>query len=313
MELASIRPRRSVTDRSKTETSRNAMNDSPTRPGGTPPTASREVIRLYPPPARAKPLRGLYLNERLPEPPPTASALVYANFVTSLDGRIAVADASGISRLPEGLTNPRDWRLFQELQAHADCLMTHGGYLRALASRRLGNVLQVGLGAGSDDIARWRAAREMTVQPAVAVLSASLDLPVPESLEAHGQPVHVLTTDAAPPDRRAALLEAGLDLVVTGPGPWVRSRDAIEALAERGYRRLYLQTGPRMLESALRDGVLSRLYLTIRHRIVGGERFDTMVRGDVLGGAGSLRLNALYLDQAAGGDCGQLFACFDTA
>ena len=287
------------------------MNDSPIRPGGTPPTTSREVIRLYPPPARAKPLRGLYLNESLPAP--TASALVYANFVTSLDGRIAVTDTSGISRLPEGLTNPRDWRLFQELQAHADCLVTHGGYLRALASRRLGNVLQVGLGVGSEDIARWRAAREMTVQPAVAVLSASLDLPVPESLAAHGQPVHVLTTATAPPDRRAALLEAGLDLVVTGPGPWVRSRDAIEALAEHGYRRLYLQTGPRMLESALRDRVLSRLYLTIRHRIVGGERFDTMVRGDLPDEAGSLRLSALYLDQAAGGDCGQLFASFDTA
>ena len=289
------------------------MNDSPTRPGETPPPASREVMQLYPPPVQAKPLRGLYLNECLPAPPPAASALVYANFVTSLDGRIAVTDDSGISRLPEGLTNPRDWRLFQELQAHADCLLTHGGYLRALASRRLGNVLQVGLGAGSEDIARWRMAQEMAAQPAVAVLSASLDLPVPESLAAHGQPVHVLTTAAAPPDRRAALREAGLDLVVTGPGPWVRSRDAIEALAERGYRRLYLQTGPRMLESALRDRVLSRLYLTIRHRIVGGERFDTMVRGDVLGGAGSLRLSALYLDQAAGGDCGQLFACFDAA
>ena len=84
-------------------------------------------------------------------------------------------------------------------------------------------------------------------------------------------------------------------------------------LAEHGYRRLYLQTGPRMLASALRDRVLSRLYLTIRHRIVGGERFDTMVRGDVPGGTGSLRLSALYLDQAAGGDSGQLFASFDTA
>ena len=257
-------------------------------------------------------LEGLYLNELMPAPAPGASALVYANFITSLDGRIAVADAGGTSRLPEGLTNPRDWRLFQELQAHADCLVTHGGYLRALASRRLGNVLQVGLGAGSEDIARWRAAQNVAVQPAVAIVSASLDLPIPESLAAHGQPVHVLTTATARSDRRAVFREAGLDILVTGPGPWVRSRDAVEALAERGYRQIYLQTGPRMLETALRDRVLSRLYLTISHRVVGGERFDTMVRGAMLGEAGALRLSALYLDEAAGGDCGQLFASFNT-
>lgn len=248
----------------------------------------------------------------MPPPAPRAPALVYANFVTSLDGRIAVTDESGISRLPDGLTNLRDWRLFRELQAHADCLVTHGGYLRALASGRLGNVLQVGLGADGEDIARWRAAQGMSAQPAVAILSASLELSIPESLGAHGQPVHVLTTAAAPPDRRAVLEAAGCDVVVTGPGPWIRSREAVEVLARRGCRRLYLQTGPRMLESALRDGMLSRLYLTIRHRVIGGERFDSMVRGGMMGASGVGRLTALYLDEGASRDCGQLFACFDT-
>ena len=279
------------------------------------PPTHREVIQLFPLPARRRRLEGLYLNESLPLPaagvPADAPTLVYANFVTSLDGRIAVTDAGGAARLPEGLTNPRDFRLFRELQAHADCLVTHGGYLRALASGALGNVLQVGHGAGGEGIARWRADRGMAAQPAVAILSASLDLPIPDSPAAHGQPVHVLTTATAPRDRIEALGEAGFEVVVTGPGPWVRGRDAVEVLAARGYRRLYLQTGPRMLEAALRDGVLSRLYLTIGHRVVGGERFDTMQRGTVLGEAGAVRLCALYLDEAAGGEGGQFFACFE--
>ena len=270
-----------------------------------------EVVQLFPPPARKRRLEGLYLNEPAPTPAPDAPALVYANFVASLDGRIAVTDAGGASRLPDGLTNPRDFRLFRELQAHADCLVTHGGYLRALASGTLGNVLQVGCGAGGEDIARWRADRCMTAQPAVAILSASLDLSIPDSLAAHRQPVHVLTTATAPRDRIEALGEAGVEVVIAGSGPWVRGRDAVEALAGRGYRRLYLQTGPRMLEAVLRDGVLSRLYLTIGHRMVGGERFDTMLRGAVLGEAGAVRLSALYLDEAADGECGQLFACFE--
>ena len=281
------------------------LDSEPWSPSG------QEVLQLFPPPARARRLEGLYLSERMPPPAPGAPALVYANFVSSLDGRIAVVDDDGISRLPAGLTNPRDWQLFRELQAHADCLVTHGGYLRALATGHLGNVLQVGLGAGGEDIARWRAAQEMTAQPAVAIVSSSLELPIPTSLAAHGQCVHVLTTGASRQDRRVALRQAGFDVVVTGPGPWVRSREAVEILAERGYRRLYLQTGPRMLEAALREGTLARLYLTIRHRIAGGERFDTMVCGGVLGESGRVRLSALYLDEAADRDCGQFFACFD--
>ena len=274
----------------------------------------RHVIQLFPVPGRERQLEGLYLDEILPAPTGGVPALVYANFVTSLDGRVAVTDDGGTSRLPTGLTNPRDWRLFQELQAHADCLVSHGGYLRALASGHLGNALQVGVGEGSGDIVRWRATQSMPEQPAVAVLSASLDLTIPESLAAHDQPVHVLTTAASRPEHRAALREAGFDVQVTGPGPWVHARDAVEALAARGYRRLYLQTGPRMLESALRDRVLARLYLTISHRLVGGERFDTMVRGDTpLGAAGRLRLGALYLDEAPDLDCGQIFARFDAA
>ena len=271
------------------------------------------MLRLYPPPARARRLEGLYLSERLPPPAPGAPALVYANFVTSLDGRIAVTDGGGTSRLPEGLTNPRDWRLFQELQAHADCLVTHGGYLRSLAAKRLGNVLQVGLAVGGEDIAEWRAEQGMAAQPAVAVLSKSLDFSIPDSLAANRQPVHILTTASARRERRSAFEKEGFDVVVTGSGPWVRSRDAVGVLAERGYRRLYLQTGPRMLAAAIRERTLSRLYLTIRTRLVGGERFDTMVRGDLLGDAGSVRLEALYLDETAGRDGGQLFARFDTA
>ena len=278
------------------------MSSSPTR---------RRVVRLFPVPSRKRPLEGLYLDEKLPAPVAGVPALVYANFVTSLDGRIAVSDGGGTSRLPEGLTNPRDWRLFQELQAHADCLVTHGGYLRALAAGRLGNVLQVGVGERSGDIVRWRAAQGMPGQPAVAIVSASLDFPIPEVLTRHAQPVRVLTTTTANADRKAALEAAGYDIVTTGSERWVRARDAVEALAARGYRRLYLQTGPRMIESALRDRVLARLYLTISHRVVGGECFETMIRGATLGAAGGLRLGSLYLDEAPSVDFGQLFARFD--
>ena len=276
--------------------------------------APPEILQLFPLPVRKRPLSGLYLEETLlPPESGRVDPFLYANFVTSLDGRIAVTGADDVSRLPEGLTNPRDWRLFQELQAQADCLVTHGGYLRALAAGTLGNILQVGIASGSEDIRAWRMERGMQVQPAVAIVSTSLDWPLPGSLSEHGQPVHVLTTPAASRDRIAALRAEGCEVVVSGAGSRVNGREVASVLGERGYRRLYLQTGPGMLETALRDRVLSRLYATISHCVVGGERFDTMLRGGLLGAAGALRLRALYLDQSAETGSGQFFASFEPA
>ena len=270
-----------------------------------------EVLQLFPPPARERRLSGLYLQEDIPAPPSGAAPFIYANFVTSLDGRIATTGADGVSRLPEGLTNPSDWRLFQELQAHADCLVTHGGYLRALESGSLGNILQVGHAAGSEDMAQWRTEEGMGPQPAVAIVSTSLDFSLPRSLSDRGRAVHVLTTTVAPRERIAALRAAGCEVVAAGSGSRASGKQVAAVLGERGYRRLYLQTGPGMLETTLRDRVLSRLYLTLSHRVVGGERFDTMLRGGLLGAAGSLRLRALYLDHSAEGGGGQFFASFE--
>ena len=272
------------------------------------------MLQLFPLPVRERRLSGLYLQESLPAAVPEGTApFIYANFVTSLDGRIAIAGSDGVSRLPEGLTNQRDWRLFQELQAHADCLVTHGGYLRALAAGTLGNILQVGVVSGGEAIRAWRAERGMRVQPAVAVVSGNLDWSLPGSILEQRQAVHVLTTLEAPRDRIAALRAAGCEVVVTGAGSRVHGREVTAILKERGYRRLYLQTGPGMLETTLRDRVLSRLYITISHRVVGGERFDTILRGGLLGAAGTLRLRSLYLDQSAGAGSGQFFASFEPA
>ena len=91
---------------------------------------SHTLLRLYPGPPQEVELRGLYLRQELHRQGSPHAPFVYADFVSSLDGRIAIAD-----RVPAELTAVRDLRLLLELQAQADCVITHGGYLRGLVLR----------------------------------------------------------------------------------------------------------------------------------------------------------------------------------
>ena len=269
------------------------------------------LLRLFPAPPVETPLKGTYLAHGIHALGTPEAPFVYANFVSSLDGRIAVDDpGTGESTVPPGLTSGNDFRLFLELQAQADCLITHGGYLRAIAARRLDDILQVGTGEATRDLAAWRRDNGLAPQPAVAIASASLDFPLPASLAAHGQRVLVATVEGAPADRIAALRAQGCEVVTTGAG-LVQGGVLTRLLGERGFRSLYLLAGPLMLETMLRDGMLSRLYLTLAHRLMGGEGFHTMIGGPVLGAAGRLRLASLYYDATSPDGTGQWFGQFE--
>ncbi|MDN5848869.1 MAG: hypothetical protein L0H63_04415 [Nitrococcus sp.] len=81
------------------------------------------LLRLYPPPIEATALEGLYLNAPLVPSSLNAGLFVYANFVMSLDGRIAIVQPPGRQVVPSTTANPHDWRLLQELAGHADVLI----------------------------------------------------------------------------------------------------------------------------------------------------------------------------------------------
>jgi len=273
---------------------------------------SAQILELYPHTGTARALDGTYLDHNLHTLGTSEQPFVYANFVSSLDGRIAVVEAhTGESYVLEDLTSSHDWRLFQELQAQADCMITHGGYLRALAARKFEDILQVGLAKQALDIGRWRSAHNLTRQPAIAIVSRTLDFPIPPSLERHGQPVHIITGDGAPAERVAFWRDHGCEVVFAGRGASVEGAPMIRTLGARGYARLYLLAGPQMLETVLRDGSLSRLYLTMTHQLIGGEMFHTLTAGPRLGRVGRLQLHRLYYDSVAPNGTGQWFASFD--
>jgi riboflavin biosynthesis pyrimidine reductase len=269
------------------------------------------LLQLFPQ-VRETSLRGLYLAHELHRLGVPGLPFVYGDFVTSLDGRIALRDpVTGESHLPEALTSDSDLRLLLELHAQADCLITHGGYLRAIARKQLDDILQVGVVPGHQDLASWRKAHGLPAQPAICIASASLDFPFPDSVRRHQQQVFIATGKQADAGRRRELEREGCEVVVAGEGSYVEGKPLVAALAERGLRSAFLLAGPRMLETMMRDAVLSRLYVTLTHRLLGGESFRSMIEGPQLQDAGRLKLTTLYLDSSSSNGTGQFFAQFE--
>ncbi len=273
---------------------------------------TRSLLRLYPFPGEEVAVQGLYLQHRLHELGTADAPFVYANFLASLDGRIALEDiALGETYIPKHLTTPSDFRLFMELHAQADCLITHGGYLRSLGGKRLGNILQVGIRPEHADLAEWRRQNGLAPQPAVVIASASLDFPMHDSLQQHRQEVLIATGRMANPNRVSYWQKQGYQVLITGEDRLVHGKPLIDALKNRGYKSIYLIAGPHMLDTIVRERQLSRLYQTITHQLLGGKDFRTLLPGPPLAEEGNLFLKSLYYETDAPVGSGQFFTQFD--
>ena len=268
------------------------------------------IFQLFPEPAE-RPLQNLYLNHNLRR---LAAAqqrpFVYANFVTSLDGRIAIPHPTkpGL-KVPENIANDRDWRLFQELAAQADLIISSGRYLRDWADGRAQEILRVDDPAFAD-LRAWREENGLRPQPDIAIISGSLDFPIPEVLTANGRRVIVFTTANPDPARVMEIEAQAGQLYVAGKGS-VSGEKMVDIVEELGYEVVYSAAGPRILHLLLTGGVLDRLYLTRVGRLLAGSPFSTILEGDLLETAVDTQLNALYYDPQALNGLGQLLLAYD--
>ncbi|MEJ2750533.1 MAG: dihydrofolate reductase family protein, partial [Anaerolineae bacterium] len=237
-------------------------------------------------------------------------AFVYANFVVSLDGRIAIPHPSGQGLMvPKAIANERDWRLFQELAAQADLIISSGRYLRDWADGRAQEILQTD-DPRFADLRRWREEQGLKPQPDIAIISNSLDFPIPEVLTSNGRQA-IIFTSANPDPERVAEIETQAGKVVVVGEKRVEGRRLVQTMVELGYQTVYSAAGPRILHMLLAAGVLDRLYLTLASRILGGDPFASIVEGKVLETAVNLKLHSLTLDPAGLDGLGQLFLVYN--
>lgn len=271
--------------------------------------------QLFPKAVANVPLKGLYQRDHLLDKGRPEQPFVYSNYIVSLDGRIAMEHPeTGHYGPPKAITNPRDWRLFQELAAQADVIVVSGRYIRELAQGAAQAALPVSTAPGYEDLTAWRVAQGLSPQPVIATVSASLDLPYAEVFPDQRQGI-VLTGNAADTEKAQGIEQAGGIVLRTNPGPYVEGGAMVSALGEQGFRRIYAVGGPVILETVMACGKLDRLYLTHAQRVLGGQPYDSILEGRALNPAADFRLHSLYYDapQAHAGTQtpGQLYACYD--
>jgi len=270
-----------------------------------------KLQQLYPLPTRTLPLKGAYLAHDLRSVAGEGGRpYVYANFIASLDGRIAVPREGEMGMtVPAATANERDWRLYQELAAQADLIISSGRYLREWAEGKAQEILQVD-DPRFADLRAWRQERGLKPQADIAILSNSLRFPVPEVLTAAGREVVVFTSAAADP-AGVREMEARAGRVVVAGEETVEGAQLVKAMGALGYRLIYSAAGPKIMQTLVAGGVLDRLYLTVAHRLLGARRYATIVEGARFEPAVGMALNQIYLDPAGVEGVEQLFLSYD--
>ncbi|MBF6297482.1 pyrimidine reductase family protein [Nocardia amamiensis] len=193
-------------------------------------------------------------------PPQLDAPWVRANFVSSIDG----AATSG--NLSEGLGTPADKAVFLLLRELADVIVVGAGTARA-----------ENYGGARTDPGRRRAFHDSGIgghpdgaPPPIAVVTASAVLqPDARLLTDTRVPPLIITTTAAPADRKQRLADAGAEVIEAGDIA-VTPHGLLRALRARGLLRVLTEGGPQLFGELLAADVVDELCLTTAPLLVGG-------------------------------------------
>jgi riboflavin biosynthesis pyrimidine reductase len=181
--------------------------------------------------------------------------VVTGMMVSTADGAAQLNGRSG------GLGNAADSALFALLRAQADVLLVGAGTARAEGY------------AGdhpSPELRGLRARRGLSVAPRMAVVTNRLDLTPADPLftDTEVRPL-VVTSDASPRAARDALTDVA-DVIVAGTDRVDVTR-ALDALADRGLRRVSCEGGPTLLAQVIAADRLDELRLTVAPLLTAGD------------------------------------------
>ncbi len=263
------------------------------------------LLSLYPDSVSSVELNQLYLKLELHRQVEKGDVLIYSNYIASVDGRISLFNEDcGEYEVPASIANKRDWRLYQELAAQSDVLITSARYFRQLDKGKAQDLLPVGMEPAYADLLNWRKTHGLKPQPDVVVISNSLDIPLSALVKLQGRKISVLTGCAALPGRVQRLEQAGINVTVFETET-VSGKALKQWLIHAAYRSAYMIAGPKVHQTLISDRVLDRLFLTTHLTLLGQNCFHTVL-SDSLDSPARLILLSLYLEQNE--SSGQFFA-----
>ncbi|HEX3291559.1 MAG TPA: dihydrofolate reductase family protein [Gaiella sp.] len=188
---------------------------------------------------------------------------VYANFVATVDGVVAIPSVAGSNRAISG-GSEADRFLMGTLRAAADLVLIGSGTLRASPEGRWRpeTVYLPGAAAFAD----LRRQLGCEPSPRVAILTASGAVPADHPVLAEGA---LVVTTSRGAEALGERLPAEAELAVLPGDAEVDVRAALDLLRRRGYGRILSEAGPHVFGSLVESDLVDELFLTVSPLLAG--------------------------------------------
>lgn len=179
-------------------------------------------------------------------PWPDSGRWVRAMMVTTLDGA-----AAGLDGLSGSVSSDADQLVFSAVRRYADAVLIGSGTLRAEEYTPM---------RADPDNRQQREADGQRAAPVVAVVSGSLKLPwnLPIWAESTHQPIVI--THAGADEDGLAEAQQHADVIVL---PEVTPQSVLDALVERGLRRIICEGGPQLLRNLVEADMVDEADITL--------------------------------------------------
>lgn len=217
-----------------------------------------------------------------------ADSCLYANFVATLDGVVAIPTMRNSNTFVAG-DNDADRFVMGLLRAYADTVLIGSGVLRA--SPRGTWRADAIYPPAATEYAALREQLGLPASPEVAVLTGSGSIDTEHPVLASGALVLTSSGGAA---RLAASLPEASTVLALAEGDIIDPVLVVAALRERGHRRILCEAGPHTFGGLLEAGVVDELFLTSSPLLVGeagpGSRYSLVEGADLVPASTQARL-----------------------
>ncbi len=206
---------------------------------------------------------------------------VYANFVSSIDGIVALDEGTAASGGIISGRNEMDRFVMGLLRAFADAVLVGAGTVRAEGGKALWTPAYI-FPAAAEAFAALRQSLKRLTPPRLVIVTARGDLdPSQRALEVGAL---VLTTLTAAPRLRKVLPQAS-EVRAVSDGDSIGVDEIFATLQAEGHRTILTEGGPHLFGQLVGRNRVDELFLTVSPKLAGqqGSSFG-LIHGTAFGG-----------------------------